>query len=110
MRTHRVVASPCSEAPGFPRADAARPTASDVAATPVSGLAVQACGDARLSNSGGFGLAGRRRVFDVNDFDEMLPRPREGGVGCQAAGGEPGRRWPGQRVRRHGRITAAPAM
>jgi uncharacterized protein (DUF2252 family) len=56
---------------------AALPMASDLAATPVSGLAVQACGDAHLSNFGIFGSAERRLVFDVNDFDETLPGPWE---------------------------------
>lgn len=52
---------------------AALPMAGDLAATPVSGLAVQACGDAHLSNFGIFGSAEHRLVFDVNDFDETLP-------------------------------------
>ena len=56
---------------------AALPMASDLAATPVSGLAVQACGDAHLSNFGIFGSAERRLMFDVNDFDETLPGPWE---------------------------------
>ena len=56
---------------------AALPMASDLASTPVSGLAVQACGDAHLSNFGVFGSAERRLVFDVNDFDETLPGPWE---------------------------------
>jgi uncharacterized protein (DUF2252 family) len=56
---------------------AALPMASDLATTPVSGLAVQACGDAHLSNFGIFGSAERRLVFDVNDFDETLPGPWE---------------------------------
>jgi uncharacterized protein (DUF2252 family) len=56
---------------------AALPMASDLAATPVSGLAVQACGDAHLSNFGVFGSAEHHLVFDVNDFDETLPGPWE---------------------------------
>jgi uncharacterized protein (DUF2252 family) len=56
---------------------AALPMAADLAGTPVSGLAVQACGDAHLSNFGIFGSAERRLVFDVNDFDETLPGPWE---------------------------------
>src|SRR6202166_1698155 len=56
---------------------AALPMASDLATTPVTGLAVQACGDAHLSNFGVFGSAERRLVFDVNDFDETLPGPWE---------------------------------
>jgi uncharacterized protein (DUF2252 family) len=59
--------------------------ASDLATTPVSGLAVQACGDAHLSNFGIFGSAERRLVFDVNDFDETLPGPWEWDVKRLAA-------------------------
>jgi uncharacterized protein (DUF2252 family) len=51
--------------------------ASDLAHTPVSGLNVQLCGDAHLSNFGGFASAERRLVFDINDFDETLPGPWE---------------------------------
>jgi uncharacterized protein (DUF2252 family) len=64
---------------------AALPMASDLAATPVTGLAVQACGDAHLSNFGVFGSAERRLVFDVNDFDETLPGPWEWDVKRLAA-------------------------
>jgi uncharacterized protein (DUF2252 family) len=51
--------------------------ASDLAAMPRSGLRVQLCGDAHLSNFGVFGSPERRLVFDVNDFDETLPGPWE---------------------------------
>jgi uncharacterized protein (DUF2252 family) len=64
---------------------AALPMASDLATTPVTGLAVQACGDAHLSNFGIFGSAERRLVFDVNDFDETLPGPWEWDVKRLAA-------------------------
>ena len=56
---------------------AALPMAADLSATPTSGLRVQLCGDAHLSNFGGFASPGRRLVFDVNDFDETLPGPFE---------------------------------
>jgi uncharacterized protein (DUF2252 family) len=59
--------------------------ASDLATTPVSGLPVQACGDAHLSNFGIFGSAERHLVFDVNDFDETLPGPWEWDVKRLAA-------------------------
>jgi uncharacterized protein (DUF2252 family) len=59
--------------------------ASDLATTPVSGIAVQACGDAHLSNFGIFGSAERRLMFDVNDFDETLPGPWEWDVKRLAA-------------------------
>jgi uncharacterized protein (DUF2252 family) len=51
--------------------------AADLASTPVSGIRVQACGDAHLSNFGGFATPERRIVFDINDFDETLPAPWE---------------------------------
>jgi uncharacterized protein (DUF2252 family) len=49
----------------------------DLAATPQTGLQVQACGDCHVSNFGGFGSPERRLVFDINDFDETLPAPWE---------------------------------
>ena len=51
--------------------------AADLAATPVSGIDVQLCGDAHLSNFGLYASPERRLVFDVNDFDETLPGPFE---------------------------------
>ena len=51
--------------------------AADLAPSPRTGLRVQLCGDAHLSNFGGFAAPDRRRVFDVNDFDETLPGPFE---------------------------------
>ncbi len=51
--------------------------ASDLASTPISGLMVQACGDAHLANFGVFASPERHLVFDVNDFDETLPGPWE---------------------------------
>ncbi|HEY2536204.1 MAG TPA: DUF2252 domain-containing protein [Solirubrobacteraceae bacterium] len=51
--------------------------AGDLAATPRSGLTVQCCGDAHLSNFGVFASPERRLMFDVNDFDETLPGPWE---------------------------------
>ena len=52
---------------------AALPMASDLATTPRSGLNVQLCGDAHLSNFGLFASPERHVVFDINDFDETLP-------------------------------------
>jgi uncharacterized protein (DUF2252 family) len=80
IRYGRMMESPFSYFRG-----AALPMASDLATTPVSGLAVQACGDAHLSNFGIFGSAERRLVFDVNDFDETLPGPWEWDVKRLAA-------------------------
>src|SRR3954447_9980483 len=51
--------------------------AQDLAAAPRSGLTVQCCGDAHLSNFGVFASPERRLVFDINDFDETLPGPWE---------------------------------
>jgi uncharacterized protein (DUF2252 family) len=51
--------------------------AGDLAATPRSGLMVQCCGDAHLSNFGVFASPERRLMFDLNDFDETLPGPWE---------------------------------
>jgi uncharacterized protein (DUF2252 family) len=51
--------------------------AHDLAATPRSGLTVQCCGDAHLSNFGVFASPERALVFDLNDFDETLPGPWE---------------------------------
>jgi uncharacterized protein (DUF2252 family) len=59
--------------------------ANDLAATPRSGLTVQCCGDAHLSNFGVFASPERRLVFDINDFDETLPGPWEWDVKRLAA-------------------------
>ena len=64
---------------------AALPMAADLATTPTSGLRVQSCGDAHLSNFGAFASPERRLVFDVNDFDETLPGPFEWDVKRLAA-------------------------
>ena len=80
VRWGRMLVSPFTYYRG-----AALPMASDLATTPVSGLAVQACGDAHLSNFGIFGSAERRLMFDVNDFDETLPGPWEWDVKRLAA-------------------------
>ena len=80
VRYGRMMASPFSYYRG-----AALPMAADLATTPVTGLAVQACGDAHLSNFGVFGSAERLLVFDVNDFDETTPGPWEWDVKRLAA-------------------------
>ena len=59
--------------------------ASDLAATPRSGLTTQLCGDAHLMNFGVFGSPDRRMVFDINDFDETHPGPWEWDVKRLAA-------------------------
>ena len=80
IRRGRMMVSPFTFYRG-----AALPMASDLSHTPVSGLAVQACGDAHLSNFGIFGSAERRLIFDVNDFDETTPGPWEWDVKRLAA-------------------------
>ncbi|HUH79746.1 MAG TPA: DUF2252 domain-containing protein [Solirubrobacteraceae bacterium] len=64
---------------------AARVMARDLSTTPVSGLQVQCCGDAHLSNFGVFASPERRLVFDINDFDETLIGPWEWDVKRLAA-------------------------
>ena len=51
--------------------------ASDLASGPRTGLHTQLCGDAHLSNFGGFAAPDRQIVFSINDFDETLPGPFE---------------------------------
>ena len=51
--------------------------AADLAGMPRTGLHVQLCGDAHLSNFGVYAAPDRRLVFDTNDFDETLPGPFE---------------------------------
>ena len=59
--------------------------AADLAQGPRTGLTVQLCGDAHLSNFGLFASPERRLVFDVNDFDETNPGPFEWDVKRLAA-------------------------
>ena len=56
---------------------AALTMASDLSGTPVSGVRVQACGDAHLCNFGGFATPERKVIFSINDLDETLPAPWE---------------------------------
>jgi uncharacterized protein (DUF2252 family) len=51
--------------------------ASDLSGGRRTGLHTQLCGDAHLSNFGGFAAPDRRMVFSINDFDETLPGPFE---------------------------------
>jgi hypothetical protein len=59
--------------------------ACDLATSPKTGLRVQLCGDAHLSNFGAFGSPERNLLFDLNDFDETLPGPWEWDVKRLAA-------------------------
>ena len=64
---------------------AAKLMATDLKDTPSAGLNVQLCGDAHLSNFGGFASPERTLLFDLNDFDETLPGPFEYDVKRMAA-------------------------
>ncbi len=64
---------------------AAAVMAHDLASTPRAGLRAQLCGDAHLSNVGGYASPERSLVFDLNDFDETLPGPFEWDVKRLAA-------------------------
>ena len=72
IRHGRMLASPFAFFRG-----AAAIMAADLAETPRSGLTVQLCGDAHLSNFGGFASPDRELVFDINDFDETARGPWE---------------------------------
>src|SRR6266404_2972073 len=72
LRYQRMLASPFTFLRG-----SAIVMAQDLAATPVTGIQVQICGDAHLSNFGIYATPERNQVFDVNDFDETLPGPWE---------------------------------
>ena len=72
IRFGRMSASPFAFYRG-----AAAVMAADLAATPATGIRVQACGDAHLMNFGGFATPERNVVFDINDLDETLPAPWE---------------------------------
>jgi uncharacterized protein (DUF2252 family) len=80
IRYGRMAASPFAFFRG-----AAAVMAADLATTPRSGVTVQLCGDAHLSNFGVYGTPERRMTFDVNDFDETLPGPWEWDVKRLAA-------------------------
>jgi uncharacterized protein (DUF2252 family) len=72
IRHGRMLASPFTFYRG-----AAGIMAADLGVTPRSGLDVQLCGDAHLSNFGVFAAPDRRLIFDINDFDETFPGPFE---------------------------------
>ncbi|MBA3746719.1 MAG: DUF2252 domain-containing protein [Solirubrobacterales bacterium] len=80
LRYGRMLVSPFSFFRG-----AAAIMAGDLAGTPASGLDVQLCGDAHLSNFGTFSTPERELVFDISDFDETLGGPWEWDVKRLAA-------------------------
>ncbi len=72
IRYGRMTASPFTFFRG-----AALPMARDLGSTPHTGLEVQLCGDAHLSNFGFYLTPERLQAFDINDFDETHPGPFE---------------------------------
>jgi uncharacterized protein (DUF2252 family) len=80
IRYGRMIATPFSFYRG-----AALVMATDLARTPNSGIQVQLCGDAHMSNFGIYASPERRLVFDINDFDETHPGPFEWDVKRLAA-------------------------
>ncbi len=105
IRYGRMLASPFAFLRG-----AALIMATDLAPTPASGITVQACGDAHLSNFGVYASPERRLVFDVNDFDETLPAPWEWDVKRLATSIEVAARVNGDRAgRRRDMVRAAVA-
>jgi uncharacterized protein (DUF2252 family) len=102
VRYGRMLGSPFSYYRG-----AALPMADDLSHTPVTGLTVQACGDAHLSNFGIFGSPERRLLFDLNDFDETLPGPWEWDVKRLAASLEVAGRQNGYPRKQRAAIVAA---
>jgi hypothetical protein len=87
----RMVASPFAFLRG-----SATVMAADLSNTPSTGLEVQLCGDAHLSNFGVFATPERKLVFDLNDFDETHPGPWEWDLkrAITASVRKPTGRWP----------------
>ena len=104
LRYGRMLASPFAFYRG-----AAAVMAADLAGTPASGFETQLCGDAHLSNFGGFASPERRLVFDLNDFDETLPGPWEWDVKRLVASFSLAARERGCSARRRREIVAAAA-
>jgi uncharacterized protein (DUF2252 family) len=102
IRYGRMLVSPFAYFRG-----AALPMASDLAGTPCTGLVVQACGDAHLSNFGIFASPERKFLFDINDFDETLPGPWEWDVKRLGASLEVAARNNGFSRKQRGRIVTA---
>lgn len=80
VRYERMLVSPFTFYRG-----AAAIMAADLGHARHSGLMVQLCGDAHLSNFGLFASPERQLVFDLNDFDETHPGPFEWDVKRLAA-------------------------
>ncbi|WP_246111048.1 DUF2252 domain-containing protein [Terrabacter aerolatus] len=102
VRYGRMLSSPFAFYRG-----AAAVMAADLAAGSDTGLTVQLCGDAHVSNFGLFASAERRHLFDLNDFDETWPGPFEWDVKRLAASLEIAGRGNGLRRKRRRAITKA---
>ncbi|MET9200469.1 DUF2252 domain-containing protein [Gordonia sp. NPDC003585] len=72
LRIGRMVSSPFA----FYRGSAGL-MAADLAASPVSGIEAQLCGDAHAANFGLYGTPEGDIVMDINDFDETIVGPWE---------------------------------
>src|SRR3954447_11172340 len=102
IRYGRMLASPFTFFRG-----AAAIMAADLAGTPDSGIRVQLCGDAHLSNFGVYSAPDRRLVFDLNDFDETHPGPWEWDVKRLVASLEIAGRSRGFRAKDRGTVALA---
>jgi uncharacterized protein (DUF2252 family) len=80
LRYGRMMVSPFTFFRG-----AAAIMAADLAQSPITGVALQACGDCHLLNFGGFATPERKLIFDINDFDETTIAPWEWDVKRLAA-------------------------
>ena len=104
VRYGRMLVSPFAYYRG-----AALPMAADLTGMKSSGLRVQLCGDAHLSNFGAFASPERRLVFDLNDFDETLPGPFEWDVKRLVASMAVAGRGNGLTARKRRRVAVATA-
>jgi uncharacterized protein (DUF2252 family) len=80
LRYSRMAVSPYAYYRG-----AAVVMASDLAASPTTGLVAQLCGDAHVANFGVFGSQHGGLFFDIADYDETAPGPWEWDVKRLAA-------------------------
>ncbi len=101
IRYGRMLASPFAFYRG-----AAAVMAADLAASGSTGLTVQLCGDAHVSNFGLFATPERKQVFDLNDFDETWPGPFDWDVKRLAASLEIAGRGNGLRRKQRRALTA----
>ena len=70
------------------RAPVSHPSVEERAARGKATRSKVLCGDAHLSNFGGFASPSRELVFDINDFDETARGPY-----ASSGTGSSGRRW-----------------